>query len=802
MALTLDEREQTWAAQSEANPFAEVAPTPHEPVTRVVGYAPWRESVTPFAERLEGLADGDEAEQLLTEAFAELRDEAFDEAVAYLAEETEQAVAERFANESASSVLERQRFADAQLSSVRFEALQYLDALEGGLAGLGVDSLTDEQLNEVLDRFDPQTSELSPAGEEFIGGLIRKAKKAVKWVAKTAKKVGTAVGKAAGALIGPILKKLRGLIQPLLRRVLSFAIGRLPKPLQPAARKLAGRLLSESETESVDEAPASPANLTDVEALAEGFDAALAEAMAGAGTGAVESEDFAELDTEGDVDGRELEMLAEARSVLIDRMRTADDEDNLAPSIEQFVPVLLGALRLGINLVGRPKVVNFLAGYLASLIRRWVGPQLSKPLSNAIVDTGLRLISLEAEAAQELASSEDAGPVALASVIEDTVRRLAESEDYVLENEDLMQLSAAEAFSQAVATHFPAKFVKPGLQHAPSVGGAFITRRARSLRPYLKYSRAPEVEITAQIADTLPTFAGSTVGASLRAAGAKFPVRARMHIYQAAVGTTLPRMIRIDRAGGRRGHVSSNNVYPLTPEAAGLLLREPKLGAAVPAAYLRTRHRIAVGQRFYVLEPVGPAGGLAATASLTTGAAAARVAPSRSWIVVNLRRAQINVGFYLSEVDAQAIATAIRQGRGAPALLQALNAAYLAMDRSASGRHGHVRVVREDGEDFEEFAERTGRLLPPGFTALLRKRLRAWVLPALANWTKTDTEAFARAAAHPDPGVTLRVRLTSVPGLDSLRQLSNGAAGAAGSLSSLRGTPAITITVAPGGRPT
>ena len=77
-----------------------------------------------------------------------------------------------------------------------------------------------------------------------------------------------------------------------------------------------------------------------------------------------------------------------------------------APAIEQFVPALLGALRLGINLVGRPKVVGFLAKYLAQLISRWVGPQLSGPLSNAIVDTGLRLVTLES---REMASAQRRG---------------------------------------------------------------------------------------------------------------------------------------------------------------------------------------------------------------------------------------------------------------------------------------------------------------------------------------------------------------------------------------------------------
>jgi hypothetical protein len=808
MTMIQNEREQAWEVRSDQqSPFAEAFPATEDASTRAIGFSPWSESTTPFAETTDGLRAESESDRMFAEAFAELRDEAFDEALAYLAEETEQTVADRFTGESPSSAPERERYADAQLAPVRFEALQYLDALQSGLTGMDLESLSEQQLDEVLDRFDPETNELTPAGEEFIGGLVRKAKSAVKFVANAAKGVGKVVGKVAGAVIGPVLQKLRGLINPLLRRVLSFAIGRLPAALQPAARKLAARFTSETgegEEEDLDEAPMSPANLTDVEALAESFDAALAEAMVGDAAGELEDEWLEARDSEASMEGRELEVLAEARGELIDRLRTADEDEDLAPAVEQFVPALLGALRLGINLVGRPKVVGFLARYVGQLIRRWVGPQLSGPLSSAIVDTGLRLITLEAESGEtERSRSDEAGPVALASVIEDTVRRLAENEDYIYENEDLMQLATAEAFSQAVATHFPPQFVRPALQQAPSLGGTFVARRPRSIRTYRKYTRTPEVEVTTQIADALPTFGGSNVGATLRAAGATFPIRARMHIYQAAPGTTLPRMMRVDRAtaGGGRGYVTATNVHPLTPAAAGLLLREPQLGAAVPAAYLRSRHRIAAGQRFYVLEPMGAAGTLALPMSAASREAAQRLAPSRAWTVVNPRQSRITVGFYLSEAEAQRIVVATRQGSGGPALLQALTAAYRAMETSTSPQ-GHIRILREDGEAFEDLAApsaRAGRLLPPSVTAFLRRRLRAWVLPALASWAKTDAEAFARAAGHPDPGVTIRVRLAAVPGLNLLGQGMKALPGQiAGALNTVRGTPSITISVTPG----
>jgi hypothetical protein len=256
--------------------------------------------------------------------------------------------------------------------------------------------------------------------------------------------------------------------------------------------------------------------------------------------------------------------------------------------------------------------------------------------------------------------------------------------------------------------------------------------------------------------------------------------------------------VRIDRGGngGGHGYITTSNVHPLTPQAAGLLLREPQLGVAVPAAYLRSRNRIATGQRFFVLEPLGVAGALALPVSAAGRQVAARLAPSRAWISVDPRRSRITVGFYLSEAETQRIVAAIRKGSGGTPLLQALTAAYRAMEQRAPGG---ARILREDGEDFEGFAAKAARLLPAGFRHHLRRRLGGWVLPALANWVKTNSEAFVRAAGHPDTGVTIRVQLTSVPGLSLLGQAAKVAgAGVANVLNAVRGTPGVSILVTAG----
>lgn len=150
--MTLRESNQhEWSAQSEQNPFSEALFAAEAVTTAGVAEraASFGESSTPFAETAGATLSESESDRLLEQAFAELRDESFDEAIAFLAEETEQAVADRFTDESPYSGAERERYADAQLSAVRFEAQQYLESLEAGLTGQDVESLTDAQLDEV-----------------------------------------------------------------------------------------------------------------------------------------------------------------------------------------------------------------------------------------------------------------------------------------------------------------------------------------------------------------------------------------------------------------------------------------------------------------------------------------------------------------------------------------------------------------------------------------------------------------------------------------------------------------------------
>jgi hypothetical protein len=187
----------------------------------------------------------------------------------------------------------------------------------------------------------------------------------------------------------------------------------------------------------------------------------------------------------------------------------------------------------------------------------------------------------------------------------------------------------------------------------------------------------------------------------------------------------------------------------------------------VPDGFLRSRHRVAAGQRFYVIEPLDASAALAlgATVGPMTRAALRRLEVTRSWTTIDRRRSRVVVGIYLSEAEAQEVAAAIRQGRGPAALLQAIVAAYRTRPGGLARRH-------------------------------FRRRLRGWALGALARWARTGAEAFARAAADPASGVTVRVEMSAVPGLDSAPGI--GITGAIPVASAIRGTPSVAVTVTAG----
>ena len=456
-----------------------------------VGLLPWTETPSPFADRgAVGLEFEDEQTELLLETFDELRDESFDAALAQLVAETSEAAGIQVHGEQPDAFgAQRQRLAQAHLDPIVTEAERCVQRLIEHVGHVDPSSISQGELESLLERFDPGQATVSPAGEQFLGGLIKKVKGVVKKVTDVAKKVVSKI-----PFLGAILKKIKALIKPLLKRVLGMAIGRLPSALQQPARDLAKKLgIGELEDESFDQLEdeaeeetlsedfaGSPVQVLDPETLGESFDAAVAGAI-------VSPEALEEGEAFGrrrgprprhghgaGATGRRQGPLHEPGAGRRRRPGSRPRHGAVHPGHPPRAQARAAACRAleGGQLPGEvPRDPHREVG----------GPAGSVPLSRALVDVGLRVIGLENGGTGELEA--EAAPAMLAATVEDTVRRLAEQPDHVLEDEGLLQVAVAEAFEQSVAANFPATLVRPDLRLAPSLGGTFVTRHARTRTP-------------------------------------------------------------------------------------------------------------------------------------------------------------------------------------------------------------------------------------------------------------------------------------------------------------------------------
>src|SRR5688572_26470714 len=417
---------------------------PETPFTESLEYGaqPAEESVLSTVESpfLTEYQVGDEVVSAEANTFRGLLDELFD---SEFDESLEDLIAEAAAeadrlgtDESPASAARAERVLDRWIDPLRSQAEAMFDGMAEAIEREDPRTLNEDRLDEILAPFEPRETGMSPTFENFAGKLFKKAKA----LAKKAKSIATKFSP-----IHILMKKVKGLVRPLLDRVLKAALNKLPPTLRPVAAQLAKKFLGHREDLDEEFSPAS----VDVRSLQLGFDAEIATLALSPGD--LEQEELVS-DASATADRETVVTLNEyheARDRFVAGMESLEDRQDPTPLVEEFIPAILPALKLGISMVGRPKVVGFIAGYVAKLIAPYVGQQVSPALSKAIVDAGLRLISLETpETGPQLAAE------AFSNVIEDTVRRLSELSDEELEDENILEAATYEAAQEAIAANF------------------------------------------------------------------------------------------------------------------------------------------------------------------------------------------------------------------------------------------------------------------------------------------------------------------------------------------------------------
>jgi hypothetical protein len=399
-------------------------------------------------------------------------------------------------------------------------------------------------------------------------------------VSKVAKKAGQIAAKIG---LGPILNKIKALVRPLLDKVLQTAIGRLPEAVRPAAQQLAERIFGRKRA-APDTASPPPLTAGGPDVAGAGAQAPAAEEAGSAvqepaGSGATEiqqefDQQLASLFTASDEVEMELEVtrartdarrptvpvysdLDQARERFIDELHELSEGEDPAPHIQNFLPALLPALRLGVRLAGRGRVVGFLAGFLSKMIAKLIGPATAPALSRAIVDEGLKLLTLETSPQDEA----KAAAAAVAATVEETVRRVTALPDYVLDNQELLEGFALEAFEQSAAANLPPVLSeavyreRPDLLESQGVKTCWVMLPLGRPKRYKKCARTFNVRITPCMAGEIESFEGPLSDYLQDQFGVEegAEVQAELELFETLPGTTVPDIAREEsetRGGG------------------------------------------------------------------------------------------------------------------------------------------------------------------------------------------------------------------------------------------------------------
>lgn len=765
------------------------------------------ETLAPSASPFLALYESEEAGGLIdpeTEEYVvflnELYDEEFHEALTGLVNEATAIYETQFQAELEDPQTigyQAERLLAQHFAPLAAEAEAMFEAMAREFSQRDPNTLTEDEIDTIVDRYQP-VAELTPSFEDFWGKL----KKIVKKVAKKAVSVAKKGIKLAAKFhpIGLTLRKFKSLINWMLKRVIQTAIGKLPLPLQRIARKLADRLPFLKEFEESHDHNSESLETCEVCRIQHEFNQQVANLLFAPSEVEQDLEVARVLTEQQAPDTYPVAELDQARERFVENLRGLKEGEDPTPYVENFLPAILPALRIGIKLIGRKKVVNFLAKLLGKLIIKFVGPRYTPALSQAIVDAGLRLVQLEATA-------EDASKAAaevVSATVEETVRRVAALPDYVLDNEDLLEGFALEAFEQSAAANLPPVVLpeeayrkRPDLGEARKLRGTWKMMPGGRRKRYKKFSRKIPVKITPHKVTALEAFEAISLEEFLEEELGVMPgeeVEAFAHLYEAMPGAYLQGIARLEEnTPGLNIPDGYKQLHPLTPEAAEFLLGEPELGREVEPESTTDAHTPAVGQRFYYLEIVGKKPLLMPG---TAGRARARRS-TQFKLIFDFPKNEIRIRLFLSEIRAQEIAVKLRSHAHVGAVVARLGRIVRrGLRRAFAGGFGRMKIVHEAVTPDQWLGAL--RRLPSLVPQVLMGRLQEWVLKALTDHLKQHSEEFIKAAEDTADGVMLVINLSNPPGFPQLRQALKGKGISLAGLKLSDGAPVAKIKVIPG----
>jgi hypothetical protein len=688
-----------------------------------------------------------------------------------------------------------------------------IDRVSQHFSGNNLADHTQTEIESFFAELEFNHDNFTPAQEQFFGKIFDKVKSVVKKGVDLAKKGIAAVGKILPVNI--ILDKIKALVKPLLDKVLKFAIGKLPKNLQPHAQNLAKKFLK---------LEASPVESTElfssgeVDGIQTEFDNRVAQLMFTSDE-ADTNEIVYEYETSDEVVERELAYesggltppsLESARQQFINELKNLPPGESPAPAIERFLPAAIIALqpiiKMAISVIGRQKVINFLAGLLAKLVGKYVPENVAKPLAASIIDVGMSAIGFEVNES----SKNDLAYEAIANVVQETVQNMGTLSEATIQDQEALTMQLLEAFETAVANNFPPKYVKEQLRPTTQPGVWVMMPRKGPKHMYKKFTKVFNITIDPQSAQAVKTFRDLPLANFLKdklSLDPTKPIQAKVHLYETIPGTKISKISKFENVPGFNASQPHAwvQLHPLNKQAASLLLKEPAIGKDVESKVTAKRHRTTVGQRFYYLEINGaklriPAVNRANHKHHKHGKPGAPK-PSQSGDiqgVINFIKSEISFNYYFSEEEAKTIVEKLNKNDFLGAAITIKNAVKNVLNgmliKNVSNK---VKIIHEavpelyleylrDSEDspLASLAKTVGGIAVSGGKEILKKiieqlveKLSEHAYQAVSNFFKGRAAEFKEAQAQPQDGVTVKITWANVQGMSTIRNVINAIQG-------------------------
>lgn len=805
-------------------PFADIsaprdAVKPKEAETVYNNYL--QELGSPFSKTYEVNADGaivNQAAEEFVQFMAEIHDSEFSEAVYELAGEMEDRWLPKISNEAALGdqfVPFATQQAREYITPLLTETESMIDRVARHFSGNNLADHTDKEIESFFNELEFNHDDFTPAQEQFFGKVFNKVKSVVKKGVDLAKKGASVVGKVLP--VNLVLDKIKGLVKPLLDRVLKFAIGKLPKNLQPHAQTLAKKFLNLETTTGAQSPDLFAAG--DVDGIQAEFDERISELLFASEEAESSSivleyehaEENLERELAYETGGLTAPSLDAARQQFIDDLRKLSPGESPAPAIERFLPAailaLQPAIKIAISIIGRQKVINFLAGLLAKLVGKYVPANVAQPLAASIIDIGMSAIGFEV-------NDDDKNNVAYEAIVDtvqETIQHMGNLDEATINDQEGLALQLLEAFGTAAANNFPPQYIREELRPSVQPGVWVLKPRKGPKHAYKKFTRIFNITIDPQSAQAVTSFRGLPLANFLRdklALDPAKPIQAKVHLYESIPGTKLTRIAKFENIPGLNSSqpFAWVQLHPLTKQAASLLLKEPALGVDVASKLTAKRHRTSVGQRYYYLEINGARLSIPAVDHSThkhRGAGKPGTPkPSQSGDiqgVINFVKSEISFNYFFSEEDAKSVVEKINRNDFLGAAIAIRHSVKNVLNGILLKNIGNkVKIIHESVpelylehiSDHEHesplgsLAKSLGGIALGGgkevLTMIVEKlvtKLSELAYQAMANFFKARAAEFKEAQAQPQDGVTVKITWTNIQGMSAIRTVINAIRG-------------------------